>query len=110
MKLSRSKVPYSIVYGISPYFKNILKGLVKQCDFVVFGFNESFNRVAQKQQMNVSFRFWNTLKNQVDTRYLTSVFLNHCTASDLLNGLKTVLENFDMMKILQISMDGPNVN
>lgn len=79
-------------------------------EFIVVGFDESLNKVAQKNQMDLNIRFWNNEKDQVCSRYLTSCFLHHTTAEDLLEGLKAGLGEISTNKILQISMDGPYVN
>lgn len=76
----------------------------------VIGFDESLNKVEQKQQMDISIRYWDEQSQQVSTRYLTSIFLNHTTAEDLKEALKGALSNLGWKKMLQLSMDGPNVN
>ena len=43
-------------------------------------------------------------------RCFDSSFLGHATAVDLLNAFKHITSSLDLRKILQISMDGPNVN
>lgn len=110
MQLQRDKLGYLLVYGITPFFKAELSEKLNECDFFVVGFDESLNKVAQKQQMDINMRFWNEDTQEVCTRYLTSVFLGRTRASDLLQGFKDGLKDFDLKKILQISMDGPYVN
>ncbi|XP_063245001.1 uncharacterized protein LOC134546246 [Bacillus rossius redtenbacheri] len=110
MKLQKDKISYVIVYGLAPYFYDKLKSVWKECEHFVLGFDESVNKIAQKQQMDLSVRIWDSNVNKVMCRYVTSIFLNHATAEDLLQAMKTGLEGFDMMKIIQLSMDGPNVN
>lgn len=38
--------------------------------------------------MDVVVRYWDENESEVKTRYLTSVFLGHATAKDLLHGFK----------------------
>lgn len=81
----------------------------------MIGFDESLNKVAQKEQMDVSVRFCmddgSPNKNStVTSRYFGSAFWGHATASDLLNSFLLVIKDIELKKILQISMDGPNVN
>lgn len=74
-------------------------------------FDESFNRISKLQQMDLAVRFWNEENNEVSTRYWNSTFLGHYLASDLLRGLKEALgKKINERKIIQVSMDGPNVN
>ena len=52
-----------------------------------------------------------TFKNdKVESRYLTSLFLGHTTAIDLKKKFEEATEQLDLKKLIQISMDGPNVN
>ena len=43
-------------------------------------------------------------------RYLTSVFMNRSRADDILVAFKEGIEKLDPSRIIQVSMDGPNVN
>ena len=47
---------------------------------------------------------------QVMTRYLSSVFLGHTTAEDLKLKFEEATQNLDTKKMVQVSMDGSNVN
>lgn len=44
------------------------------------------------------------------TRYYNSVFLNHANAENLLTAFLKGLKDLNLRKLLQVSMDGPNVN
>nr|CAD7426049.1 unnamed protein product [Timema monikensis] len=57
MRLGKDKISYSIVYGLAPYFKNKLVSAVKKCEFFVVGFDETLNKFAQKQQMDIVVRY-----------------------------------------------------
>ncbi|GBN82849.1 hypothetical protein AVEN_222884-1 [Araneus ventricosus] len=58
--------------------------------------------------MDILVRFWHN--DQVATRYLTLVFTGHAKADDILSAFYQCVEKLKLSKILQISMDGPNVN
>ena len=45
---------------------------------------------------------------QVQTRYLTSVMMGHATAQDLLD--EVLKQELPLYKVVQLGMDGPNVN
>lgn len=47
---------------------------------------------------------------QVTTRYYDSAFMGHATAENLDEHFSKITEGLDMKKLLQVSMDGPNVN
>jgi len=110
MKLQRTKIGYVITFGLAPYFYRELNQSCTQSDYIVIGFDESLNKVAQKGQMDFFVKFWNSEKNLVDTRYYNSTFLGHATASDLLKSFEEGTKDLNLRKLLQLSMDGPNVN
>ena len=99
------------MFGIAPFFKKQLIEDLQKADYLVIGFDESFKKVSQKQQMDifVCFLFYSRTK-EVKSRYLNSVFLGHTHAIDLLEAFKNSLVELNNKKIIQISMDGPNVN
>ena len=49
-------------------------------------------------------------KDRVVCRYLTSRFLGHTCAEDLKKEFEEGIQELDMKKMVQVSMDGPNVN
>lgn len=110
LQLSKSKASYVTVYGIAHYFQQQILSSINSCDKIVIGFDESINQLNKKQQMDFSFRFWNNDANEVNTRYYTSAFLGHCKAADLIRAFSDNIPNEMMNKVIQISMDGPNVN
>ena len=99
-----------IVYGLKNYFRKELKALIENCDAIVISFDESMNSIQKKQQMDILIRFWNSKQNEVSTRYFTSAFLGHARAVDLLQAFNDNILPAFMKKIIQISMDGSNVN
>lgn len=110
VKLQKTKVSYGIIYGLAPFFKEQLREILLQCDMFAVGFDESLNKVSQNQQMDLVVRFWHPDKNEVCTRYLASVFLDKAAATDILVAFQNGLTGFDLKKMVQVSMDGPNVN
>ena len=71
-------------------------------------FDESLNKSTQQKQMDVHVRYWHA--GQVTSRYLGSEFMGHATAADKLKKLTSSLSGLYLPNIIQISMDGPNVN
>lgn len=132
IKMQRKKFGYLLVHGLAPYFHNQLLSTVKNCTDIVIGFDESLNKISQRGQMDIFVRFWWQDTDQVSTRYFKSNFLEHATFADLLRAFTTALteldlyflffrrkrheskkeksNELDLAKLLQISMDGPNVN
>ena len=63
--------------------------------------------------MDVVVRYWDDEANKVQTRQFSSVFLHSTKTIDLfklLNGLIEAVGNQNLFKIIQVSIDGPNVN
>jgi len=58
-----------------PYFKQQLDGFVLM-------FDESANKATQTKRRDIHLRFWKN--QQVESRYLTSQFLGHSAATDML--------------------------
>ena len=110
MELGKTKISYNIVHGLAPYFHDIVVKDVNDTDCFVVFFDESLNKFSQQQQMDICLRYWDKLNDQVTSRYFTSAFLGHATANDLLKAFLESLKPLMLRKILQVSMDGPNVN
>ena len=73
-------------------------------------FDESLNKFAKKQKMDVVVKFCNKIKVESETRYLSSVFLSNAKAPDLQDGLIKSVGEDNLDKIAQVSMDSPAVN
>ena len=110
MEFSRQKIAYMNVYGLAKYFNDMLLEELKSCKDIVICFDESVNKVAQRQQMDIAVRFWNKETDEVSTRYLSSAFLGRTKATNLVFEFKAKVGD-DLLKLLEmVSMDGPNVN
>lgn len=105
-----SKLRYSVVYGLAPYFKSQLESSIRSSIYLVACFDEAFNKITRSKQMDLIYRFWDDRQNVVATRYSTSLFMGHATAEILLDKFKEALGVNPVDKILQISMDGPTTN
>jgi len=116
MKLSRTKAGYLVTHGLGPLFELEAKNKLKNVDHFVACFDESHNKVINKEQMDIAVKLWDTSRNEVITKYWKSLFLGHTRAVDLkggfLNAFKDPVESRTSLlcKCVQISMDGPNVN
>ena len=66
-KLSKTKCGYFINFGLAPYFKDLLVKEIKAANIFVVSFDESLNKVLQKEQMDVQVRYWNEAAKQVNT-------------------------------------------
>ena len=81
---------------------------IRQSEFFMVIFDETFNDIFQKEQMDILVRFWRA--DNVVTRYFGSQFLGSAKAEDILQAPKAGIAGLDNRKLIQIRMDGPNVN
>ena len=82
----------------------------KLCDWFVVSFDETYNNILSKEQMDVVVKFFCEDTQMARTRYLSSQFMGRATAYDIQKHLESALEKLDLKKLLQVSMDGPNTN
>ncbi|KAJ8675979.1 hypothetical protein QAD02_011765 [Eretmocerus hayati] len=108
--MHKDKLRYVITHGLGPFSQSELTDFIRSLDFVTVSFDEFFNPIFHQSQMDLLVRYW--FSNRVEPRYLSSTFLGHSTARDLLVAFIDVFEKLGMNleKILQIESDGPNVN
>jgi len=95
-KCGATKCSYLICFGIAPYFHGeLMKLLQEQGTMYVISFDESLNKVIQKEQMDLIVRFWDVQKNKVVSRYIDSQFRGHTRATDLLHSFKLALQKLN---------------
>lgn len=105
-----SKVSYTSTFGLGPYFEDKLYDILEKVPIYTVSFDESYNKVTNKEQMDFNVRYWDDSRSQIVNRYLGSQFLGHTTAGDLLSAFNEGTRRLDESKMLQIGMDGPNSN
>ena len=81
MTLGSTKLSYLITHGLAPYFHDEFMKLIDSS--YVLCFDEAFNEISKKGQMDLVIRFWDSSVNQVTSRYLSSSFMGHSTAQDI---------------------------
>ena len=101
----KTKASYNITHGLASYFHDLVYNSVLQSDHIVTCLDESLNEVVQKGQMDLCVRYWD-----INKRYFDSSFLGHATGNDLQSSFTSLLNDQILLKIVQVSMDGPNVN
>ena len=81
---------------------------MKEAQCFVISFDKSLDTELHEEQADFVVRYFN--KDSVTCRYLTSEFLGHTHADDLKKNFEEGIKDLEKMKMLQISMDWPNVN
>ncbi|KAK0151781.1 hypothetical protein N1851_006845 [Merluccius polli] len=84
-----------------------LSSVFKQKAYVML-FDESLNHYIQSKQMDMHVRLWEGA--DVKTKYIGSEFMGHSTALDIVGKMSNLLSEIGVTNLIQISMDGPNVN
>lgn len=102
-----SKCAYLCTFGLAPYFKGLTLRRVSKQRYVML-FDESLNHYLQSKQVDMHVRVWDG--PEVNTTYISSEFLGHATAPDIVEKLNNLLSEIGIRNLVQISMDGPNVN
>ena len=108
--LGKAKSRYTILYGIPPESKRVLLYGVTSASFFTVSFDESLNTDLQICQMGVAVHFWNGKTGLAETKYFDSQFLRRPTAQNLFDSLYKSIGELEKNKLLQLAMDGPNIN
>lgn len=109
-QLGKTKCAYMITFGIAPYVSELLYDALKEVPYYSLSFDESFNRVMKKSQMDLLVRYWDNHADMVTTRYLQSGLLGKAAATDVCQMFLFCAGKLDQAKFLQVMSDGPNVN
>ena len=106
--VAETKCRYLCQFGLAPHFSSLLKSRINKDSEYVLLFDESMNTKTKNKQLDIHVRLWH--HDQVHTRYLTSQFIGHAAATDLLEHFHASTSNLRRSGLLQVSMDGPSVN
>ena len=102
-KISLLNYPWTCTFSHDEFLKLISSKYV-------ICFDEAFNEISEKGQMDIVIRFWDSYMNQVCSRYLSSSFMGHSTAEDIMNNFLEASSDMKLCNLVQVLMDGPNVN
>ena len=106
MSIGPIKLAYLVTHGWAPYFHDELLQVIHEF-FICF--DEDFNKMPKKGQMDLVIRFWPRSVNQVTYWYLSSYFKGHSAAKDIMNSSLYASDRIKLSNSLQISMDGEYV-
>ena len=109
-KLSKTKCGCLINYGLPPFFRVVLLKSINASPYFVMSYDEGMNKILQNEQMDLQARYWDNNERQFRTRYFDSKFQNRPNAANLHSALPASLAKLLEKQLLQISMDGANVN
>ena len=109
-KLGPTKLKYLTNFGIAPHYKSVLLDNVRNSPCHVISYDESLNSKTQSSEMDLLVCYFDETELKVKTRYLDSQFLGHGTSTDLKRNFDDAVKELDPNKLIQVGMDGPNVN
>ena len=109
-QMTSTKASYVTYYGLAPYFNEMLLDELKKASYIVPCFDESYNGVIKKGQMDVLVRYWDVRLNKVNTRYVKSEFMGKAASNDVIAKFEAASSELERTKFVQVSSDGPNVN
>ena len=81
--LGSTKLSYNITFRLAPYVKNLLLESVDEGKYYSLSFDESYNRIMKKGQMDLLIRFRDSAQDRVQTRYFDRSFLRKASANDI---------------------------
>ena len=106
-KCGATKCAFICTFGLAPHFKQLLSKKPQGNEYVLL-FDESLNVKTQLKQCDFHVRLWDG--DTVVSRFFDSQFMGRATANDLKETYEKCTEELSKSEMLQISMDGPNMN
>lgn len=110
MSLCATKASYSVAFGLGPYFH---EAVVTDMQNVWYSLLVDETTTHQNvKQFDMHVRYWSTSDDKIVRKYLSSTFLGHARAEDLLESITETLskDGLPLVKMLHLGCDGPNVN
>ena len=109
-KQGQTKMKYMIQYGIAPHIKNLLMTDMEHEQYC-FHFDETTTSQIKKQYDGY-ITYCSKKSKLVVCEYVGSLFVGHCPAEALVQHFYHFIEdlNLDLENVLNLGMDGPNVN
>ena len=71
----KAKCSYIVTYGLAPYFKSLLNDTLSSLDCFVSMFDESYNKISKRGQMDLHVCFWDIEKIALQHGILIRNFL-----------------------------------
>ena len=91
--MAKTKLRYRIIYGIAPYYTSKLLDTIRDCNHFTVMFDESFNSVLNKNQMDVWIRYFDHDGDKMITRFLCCKFLDKASVNDIQSHLKSATDH-----------------
>ena len=109
-RLGKTKCGYYVAYGIAPFFEREITKVLNKSPCYSVSFDENLNKIFHLEQMDFNIRFWDDELRVVKDNYFTSRFFERPNAENIENEIQAALKPVSEEKIIQLPMDGPNIN
>ena len=94
LQLGWTKIGYLAQFGLAPYYRvQIFSLLLPEAGFppkFVSCFDEAFDRISKRKQMDVHVMFFDSNKQEVVRSFIGSHFMSHASTEDTFVSLKEV--------------------
>ena len=104
LQLGRTKIGYLVQFGLVHYYRaQIFSLLLSEAGFppnFVSCFDEAFNRISKRKQMDVHVIFFDRNKQEVVRSLIGPHFMDHASAEDRFVSLKEVHKDLDLVHII----------
>ena len=113
--LGRTKLGYLLQFDLAPNYKEqLFSSLLPVTGFApkfLSCFDETFNHILTWKQMDVHVFYFHEEKQQVVRSYIGSHFLGNANAEETFQSIQAIHDKLDLIhNLVQVSIDGPNVN
>ena len=78
-----TKCGYVVNFGLASFFKSLLAEALNDASHCICCFDESYNSVIKKRQMDMHVPYWDNTANAVFKRYWSSELLDKASANDI---------------------------
>ena len=89
-----------MIIGHFRSFLSLVSTLEKD-DYSVVSYDEAFNKVSEKRQMDLVSKYIDEVNNQVTVRYLNSALLGNKFSEDILESFKSSLNPIEVSGTLK---------
>ena len=114
LQLGKTKCGYYVTYGAARFFESEITKVLNKSPCYSVSFDESLNKIFQLEQMDLNVRFWDDELGVVKVNYFTFRIFSYLTsrqnAENIDNEIQAALKSVSEEKMIQLSMDGPNIN
>ena len=89
---------YLLCFGVEPDFKEILCKTLSELELLVYQFDESYNQVVKKSQMDLHVRYWDSSLKNAKKNDITTQFLGKAAVADIMINFHKCMNGLEEIK------------